>query len=239
MPLHAFGTGGCDKPFPPVGTGRGLSVWGTLAPVPPFSALRAALDPGAFCMSAFISLKMATALSGLSKRTLWRRIADGSLRTPAPAAEGGGGDPEITRVGLSEVAAWAPFKLDADDIDCILAADAGDIGAQCDLALLFLSHEQPAEAVQWLQGAARHYYPEAMHWLGRCLISGQGIEENTEEGIAWLRRAAERSHATATHMIAWLDAPDTPALRGPQLEAELDRIERQIVLATLAETADS
>ncbi len=47
-----------------------------------------------------ISMEAAVALTGLSKRTLWRRLAEGLLQK-LPAAGGGGG-----RSGLSITAGW-------------------------------------------------------------------------------------------------------------------------------------
>lgn len=59
---------------------------------------------------ASITLNTAMSLTGLSKRTLWRRIADGQLRVH-DAASGGGGS-EHTRVLLDDVIALSPLRLD-------------------------------------------------------------------------------------------------------------------------------
>lgn len=60
---------------------------------------------------ASITLNTAMSLTGLSKRTLWRRIADGQLRVH-DAASGGGGGSEHTRVLLDDVIALSPLRLD-------------------------------------------------------------------------------------------------------------------------------
>ncbi|MCM8563974.1 tetratricopeptide repeat protein, partial [Thauera linaloolentis] len=145
---------------------------------------------------------------------------------------------EITRVRLSEVALQARFKLEDDDLDCVRAADEGDIEAQCDLGLLLLSHGMETEACGWFQKAARHFHPEAMQWLGRCMISGWGTAPDREAGITWLRRAAARGHATAGHMVAWIDTHPGPAPEGAELEAVLDGIEQKVILGALRETAE-
>lgn len=136
------------------------------------------------------------------------------------------------------MALWTRFKLEKDDLECVLAADEGDIEAQCDLGLLLLSHGMEAEAYGWFGKAARHFHAEAMQWQGRCLISGWGVEADREAGIMWLRRAAARGHATAGHMAAWLDANPKTALAGAELEAVLGRIEQKVILGALKETAD-
>ena len=183
----------------------------------------------------FISLNTAISITGLSRRTLWRRIADGSLRQ-----EGGGREMPpgaATRVALDDVLALSPLKLAAEDRALIEDADAGGPEAQCDLALLLLGQDQAAEAVAWLRKAAQNLYPEAMHWLGRCHVAGTGVAADEAVGIDWIAQAARRGHATAAHMLRFLEDPARPALDATALEAVLDGIEREVVLQTLTEQA--
>ncbi|MDY0072869.1 MAG: hypothetical protein RBR77_09500 [Thauera sp.] len=178
----------------------------------------------------FISLDIAAALTGVSKRTLWRRIAAGTLT----ASRGGGAAAELTRVSLAEIAPWAAFDLSAEDLECVRAADEGDVDAQCDFGLLLLANQQAAEALNWFEKASRHFHADAMHWLGRCLIAGRGAAADREAGIGWLRRAAARGrHPTVGHMVAWLDAHPEATLTGEELEAVFDRIEREIMLESV------
>lgn len=177
----------------------------------------------------YISLNTAASLSGLSKRTLWRRVAEGQLRTVAT------GTGERTVVSLDDVLALCRLRLDPEDRALVVAADASDPEAQCDLALLFLSQGFAADAVPWLEAAARQYHPEAMHWLGRCYIAGKGVPADEKTGAAWITKAASRGHSTASHMVRYLESPNRP--RDPaEVEAALDAMERRVVIAVLNQT---
>jgi hypothetical protein len=76
----------------------------------------------------YITLGMAVALTGLSKRTLWRRIADGQLNAQGNADPG-----EHTRIPLEEIIPLSRLSLEADDHALIRLADMGEAEAQCDL----------------------------------------------------------------------------------------------------------
>lgn len=182
-----------------------------------------------------ISLNTAISLTGLSKRTLWRRIADGQLRVDDVACGGGN---EHTRVRLEDVLALSPLRLDADDCALIAGADAGSAEAQCDLGLTLLAQNHPTEAVAWFTRAANQAYPEAMHQLGRCYLAGRGLEANEGVGIEWISRAAALGHRTARPMAHFLMDPSRPRLDPAMLEARLNAIEREQVMAVLNETAD-
>jgi TPR repeat protein len=176
----------------------------------------------------YIGLKTASSITGLSKRTLWRRIADHGLRTREDAEPG-----EPTRVAVEDVLRLARLKLEAGDRELILDADAGVPEAQCDLALRFLAQDQPAEALPWLERSASRLYPEAMHQLGRCHIAGHGVPPDEQAGIAWIAKAASRGHCTAQQMMRYLEDPSRPPLAPAALEDALDRIERKLVLKVL------
>lgn len=181
---------------------------------------------------AYITLSTAVSITGLSKRTLWRRVADGQLRAQDNADPG-----EHTRVLVDDVMAISHLKLEGEDRKLITDADAGNAEAQCDLALLFLMQNLPAEAVRWLTLAAKQTYPEAMHQLGRCYIAGNGVEANEALGIEWISRAAAFGHSTARHMVNYLMNPAREPLIPAALEARLDAIEQKVVFAALRETA--
>lgn len=183
---------------------------------------------------AYITLNTAVSISGLSKRTLWRRIADGQLRV-LDVATGAG---EHTRVRLDDVVALSTLGLEADDRALIAEADGGSAEARCDLALLLLVRNLPVEAVRWFALAAKQNYPEAMHQLGRCYIAGRGVAANEALGVEWISRAAALGHSTARPMTRYLMDPTRPSLDAAALEARLDAIEREHVLAVLRETAE-
>ena len=160
-------------------------------------------------------------------------LADGSefCYIPPPA------NPQ-TRVCLDDALKLSPLELAADDRALVLAADGGDAEAQCDLGLLLLGQGRAEDALGWFEASARQDYPEGMHWLGRCLIAGQGAMADEKRGIDFIARAANRGHATARRMMPFLYDPARPALSPAELDAALDGIERKLVLAALEETAD-
>lgn len=127
--------------------------------------------------------------------------------------------------------------MEDDDRELILAADAGQAEAQCDLGLLLLGQARAGDAVGWFELAARQDYLEGMHWLGRCLLGGQGVAADEQRGIDWIARAANRGHVTARRMVQYLYDPARAARSPAELEAALDAIERKLILAVLEETA--
>ncbi|MCK2087988.1 hypothetical protein MXC99_07330 [Thauera aromatica] len=178
-----------------------------------------------------IRLDTAAALTGLSKRTLWRRLAGGALR----AVDGAAG--EATRVRLDEVLALSPLRLEAEARGMILDADRGAAPAQCELALLLLEHGWVTTALAWLEKAARQLDAEALYWLGRCSLAGTGIVADEAAGMEWLRQAARRGHVIAPQLMRHLQDPARPAQTSAELAAALDAIERAVVLQALRDTA--
>jgi len=181
---------------------------------------------------ATITLNTAASLTGLSKRTLWRRVNDGLLHIQGQTEQGG-----HALVLLDEVMPLSRLQLEADDFSLVLDADAGKAEAQCDLGLEFLMQGMPTEAVHWFKEAAKQRYPEALHQLGRCYITGTGIKANEALGIEHISRAAALGHSTARHMVHYLMDPAREPLPLDELEAQLDAIEQKVVLEVLQETA--
>ena len=130
-----------------------------------------------------VSIATAITLTEWSERTFWRRFADGSLKK------------RETANGKSMVDFWSIkphicILLDEEDILLIKDADAGEVEAQNDLALIFLSNDKPKSAIYWLKLAAQQDYANAMHLLGRCYIDGNGLARNENLGIMWIAKAA-------------------------------------------------
>lgn len=179
-----------------------------------------------------ITLNTTASLTGLSKRTLWRRVADGQLHAQGNAELG-----EHSRVRLDEVLAISRIHLDlAADGALIAEADAGVPEAQCDLGLEFLMQGLPTEAVAWFTLSAQQNEPEAIHQLGRCYIAGQGVAADEAQGVALITRAAALGHFTAKPMARYLMDPERPPLPPAELEAKLDEIEKRVVLGVLRQT---
>lgn len=180
-----------------------------------------------------ISLNTATALTGLTKRTLWRHIHRGSL---AVISEPG----EETQVRLTDVLPLACVPLTPADHQLIVTADGGDPLAQTDVALLFLDAKRPIEAVFWLNRAANQRYPDAMCYLGRCYLSGCGVARDNDNGALWLSHAAIKGHPLAQALTQWLQAQDALTLADePAVQAALDRIESAVLLQVLQHTASA
>jgi hypothetical protein len=136
-----------------------------------------------------ISLATAVSITDLSENTLRRRIAQGVMTRTIE--EGSNGRSMIT---FDTLKAECCFPLNDDDILLIEEADQGNSEAQNDLALLFLSHKKPRKAIYWLELAIKQKNKDAMHWLGRCYIEGNGITQDENLGLMWLAKAAAEGH---------------------------------------------
>ncbi|SFM52089.1 Sel1 repeat-containing protein [Ectothiorhodospira mobilis] len=146
-----------------------------------------------------IRLNTAMLLTGLSKRSLWRRVST----SPYPTRrESHGGS--RTLLAIDTILSDLPVDLDAEDLSVVERADRGDAEAQNDVALILMQAQRPDLAVGWLRLAAQEAYPEAMYWLGRCHVAGQGVDRDEEAGLEWIRRAAARGHVIAQRQMAAL-----------------------------------
>lgn len=149
-----------------------------------------------------ICLSTAATLLGVSKRTVWRRIAEGKL-TPLDASQPG----EATLIPLSQVLALASLNLSAEDQALVLAAERGDPAAQCDLGLLLhVWGKKSGPALYWLEQAAQQFYPGALYWLGRCYLLGEGVQQDDSLGLRWLEQAAACGHPLAQQVLPALHA---------------------------------
>ena len=107
-----------------------------------------------------ISIATAMSLTDLSENTFRRRIASGAIvRT---MEEGTNGRSLISFDAIRREC-YIPFR--EDELELIKNADGGTPEAQNDLALLFLSHNRPKNAIYWLEIASKQQNTDAMHWL--------------------------------------------------------------------------
>ncbi|MTW22092.1 sel1 repeat family protein [Allochromatium palmeri] len=184
-----------------------------------------------------ISLSTAVALTGLTKRTLWRYIESGRLTVATPTAPG-----EKAHVHLQDILTLSGLTVAPEDHPTLVDADRGDPIAQCDLAIL-LMNQRPADAIPWFQRSANAFYPDAMCWLARAYLSGQGIECNLETGVQWIDKAAHKGHPLGQALHDFLQSPSGQGLLHAQnhsaLKTALDDIERQTLLNALNATADA
>lgn len=144
----------------------------------------------------WISLETAMHVTGLARRTVWRRVAGNpewkrNLNEPLKRVQ----------IAVEALRDDLLFPLADEDQRILSAADQRDPEAMNDLALMLLEAERPERAVLWLERAAEAGHADAMHWLGRCLVAGEGVASNTELGLDWLRRSATAGHVISRGMI--------------------------------------
>lgn len=137
-----------------------------------------------------ISLNTAAQLAGVSKRTLWRRIAASTLSASRSA------DPQgRTLLSLADIAKDIGLTLDGEVIAAILGADTGLARDQLELALIFLEAGLPDKALPWLRLAVNQGDADAMLILGETQLEGRGAD--TKADLIWIRRAAIAGHPLA------------------------------------------
>ena len=140
-----------------------------------------------------VRFDMAVRLTGLSRRTFWRRMAD---RTEAETR-----DLPRGMVDLEALREDLPFPASPADLQRIRDADAGDAEALHDVALMLMEANEFEQAVHWLERASAQNHPDAMHWLGRCYLRGEGVAPNVSVGLSWLARSAAHGHVISTAQL--------------------------------------
>lgn len=145
-----------------------------------------------------ISVEAAIAITERSRSTWWRRIAKGEITRVADDARG------RAMLLWSEVVPQICVPMEPVDLTFVLRADAGDAAAQNDIGQFFSIAGKHKIALYWLQQAAQQDHPDAMQWLGRCYISGDGVPKNDNLGIMWIAKAAAHDHVIAQTQIKGL-----------------------------------
>lgn len=133
----------------------------------------------------------ASAITGISERTWWRRIEQGLIQ------RGSTGSGKQTRLLLSDVLQDISIPVTSEDIECIMLADAGDAPAQNDIGQMFSMAGKSKAAVYWLQQAANQGHPDAMQWLSKCYAGGEGVPVDEYLSLMWLAKAASLGHVIA------------------------------------------
>ncbi|WP_432729210.1 tetratricopeptide repeat protein [Variovorax sp. W6] len=100
-------------------------------------------------------------------------------------------------LSLEEVAPFICVPLNQLDFDFLVLADEGNADAQNDMGQLFSNAGKPKIALYWLEQAARQGHADAMQWLGRCYIGGEGVPRNKNIGLMWIAKAAAHGHVIA------------------------------------------
>lgn len=135
-----------------------------------------------------ISLETTIALTGLSRRTLWRRLSEGVLQK-IDLAETGNGKAR-TWLDMSEVLALANLTLDEAQIQLLRRADHDDAEAQLEMGQFFYELERFEAAFYWFSLAANRNSADAMTLLGRCYAEGIGTKKEEELALMWIAKAA-------------------------------------------------
>lgn len=146
-----------------------------------------------------ISIASALSLTRWSERTLWRRLADGTLQRAALPSDKVG-------VLLESLLPHCALHFSAEDQALLQAADAGDATAQIDVAVLCLSQQQADYAPYWLELAAKQNAADAMHWLATCYAHGWGVTQDDNLALMWLAKAAAAGHFLAQQQMAAIKA---------------------------------
>lgn len=138
-----------------------------------------------------ISLETAVAITGRSRRTWWRRLAAGEARRVGNDARG------RTMLAWNDVLPWVLTAIDADDLQMVLRADAGDADAQNDIGQLLAIADEHEAAHYWLNQAARQHHADAMQWLARSTLAGQGTRADENIALMWLAKSAAHGSTIA------------------------------------------
>jgi len=145
-----------------------------------------------------ISLDSATIVTGVSKRTLWRRLAEGLITRRGTDQRG------RAMVSFEDIVPMFCVSIEPKEYELLIGADAGDADAQNDLGQLFLDAQQPELALHWLQLAVDQNHPDSMHNLATLHIKGIGVPKDETIGLMWLAKAATLGHPIAKTQVAAL-----------------------------------
>ena len=141
-------------------------------------------------MPTAISLDAAVVITDLSKRTIWRRMSDGSIGKVSDSGQ-------RAMIAFEDIETLLVLSMSAEDRRILLKADAGDAEAQDDMGQLFLAAGRFDAARYWLELAARQDYPNAMQTLGRCYLAGDCVPRDENLGVMWIAKAAAMGHTIA------------------------------------------
>lgn len=154
-------------------------------------------------MSNAISLDTAMLVTGISKRTLWRRIADGKITRLDNDFRG------RAMLALEDLVPLLCVWVEPEDYELLADVDAGDADAQNDLAQLFLDAKRPKIALHWFQLAVDQEHADATHNLSQMYIRGEGgLTKDETQGLMLLAKAATLGHPIAKQQVAALNLHD-------------------------------
>lgn len=98
--------------------------------------------------------------------------------------------------------------LNSPSKELIAKAENGDIGAQCQLAMMYDQGEgaekNPAEAFKWYRKAAEQGNEHSQLILGILYDKGAGVERNPIEAAKWYLKSADRGWDVAQVNVGWM-----------------------------------
>lgn len=101
----------------------------------------------------------------------------------------------------------------------------------------------PEAALSWYRRAAESGHPDAQRILGTRYLRGDGVEQNSPEGLRWLTAAAEAGDAGAMSNLGWahatgtgVAADDAVAFAWYQRAADRGLLRAMVALAAFHET---
>lgn len=147
-----------------------------------------------------VGISFDTSLSMLdtSRRTLWRRVAEGDVRRAGEDARG------RTLLDAFDVAKLLRARLEESDIALLGSADADDAKAQNEVGMAFAEAGDDALAVYWWRRAADLGDADSMQLLGQCYAAGTGVEKDPHLAVSWLGKAAAAGHVIAQDQMQGL-----------------------------------
>lgn len=151
-----------------------------------------------------ISLDTAIIVTGVSKRTLWRRVTNGQITRQGNDVRG------RAMLTLATLAPMFCIPVVPEDYELFSDADAGDPDAQNDLAQLFLELDRPDIALHWFRMAVEQEHADAMHNLANLHRKGIGVPKDETISLMWLAKAASCGHLIASKQVAALQFRKNP-----------------------------
>jgi len=142
----------------------------------------------------YLSIKSYSHLVNLKERTIRRHIEAKTVRSYYDKAL------NRTFITLEDALKNSSIPLGGEQ-DLIMEAEKGQAVSQADVGLLFLENNKPAEAIYWLQLAAKQNYSDAMSLLADCYVKGLGVEKDKNLAIFWTSKAASVGSVIAQAQI--------------------------------------
>jgi TPR repeat protein len=144
-----------------------------------------------------VSLETAIALTGLSRRTIWRRLSEGVLRKADDTDTNDKSGAARTWLEVRDVLTLANIDLDDAHLALLARAEKGDAVAQLELGLYFYKLGKYEATIYWLTLSARLHNADAMQFLGYCHAEGAGVKQADELALMWIAKAASSGHLIA------------------------------------------